>query len=231
MESIYYLELNNNSDIIEINLPESKHLKALRMQIRDTVFITNGAGLFAESIIISFTNYKYYLKVKKLFNNYNELPFSLGLGMGIIDSRERFEFALEKATELGVSDFYPLITNFSQKKFINLDRLNAKAVASIKQCLRARLPIIHKPQTLNEFHNNIINNYNQIIITDIDGEKPFIQNNSLSTIVIVGPEGGFSMEELAHFKKNNNTKFWNLGQRRLRTETAAISILSIITSL
>ncbi|MPN46579.1 hypothetical protein SDC9_194170 [bioreactor metagenome] len=110
-----------------------------------------------------------------------------------------------------------------------MERLIAKAISAIKQCKRSRLPKIHLPQTIDSLISNIDTlNYQNIFLADENGVKPQINiHNSKNSIIFVGAEGGFSERELNLFP--TKTIKWNLGNRRLRAETAAISMLSILS--
>lgn len=232
MECIYYPELNKTSKEITISGKQAYHLKALRLNVGDSLFLTNGTGILAEAQINKIQKDNYTIEIKKINENYGELPVALGLAIPILDSRERFEFALEKAIELGISDFYPIITKYTQKKIINIERLKQKAIAAIEQCKRAVLPNIHEPIRLQELLK-LKSPYEQFIISDMDGE--YYHETAPSTplrmtLIFVGPEGGFSDDELEIFLSDARCSFIKLSSRRLRAETAAITTLGIISS-
>ncbi|MFA6571253.1 MAG: RsmE family RNA methyltransferase, partial [Bacteroidota bacterium] len=158
--------------------------------------------------------------------NKGELPFRLGLAIGILENKDRFEFALEKAIELGITDFYPLLTEFTQRKNINTGRLKLKAIAAMKQCKRSILTSIHpivKPKDITI----ISKEFDKIILADENGEHPK-KSNIISTLVLIGPEGGFSETELQILKSIPNIISINLGNRRLRSETAALTALASV---
>jgi 16S rRNA (uracil1498-N3)-methyltransferase len=232
MECIYYPELNRTSKEVTISGKQAYHLKALRLNVGDSLFLTNGKGVLAEVLIIKIQKDNYTIDVKNINENYGELSVALGLAIPILDNRERFEFALEKAIELGISDFYPIITKYTQKKIINIERLKQKAIAAIEQCKRSVLPNIHEPIRLQELLK-LNSPYEQFIISDMDGE--YLQDNVPSTplrmsLIFVGPEGGFSDDELELFHSDARCSFIKLSSRRLRAETAAITVLGIISS-
>jgi len=235
MECIFVSELNFNSTKFIIPTVEAKHLKALRIKQNEQILITNGKSLSAIATVERISKSDYQANIKEFFENYGELNYSLSLAIGIIDSQPRFEFAIEKCIELGVSEIFPLILDYSQQKKISQERLTAKAIATIKQCKRSKLPTIHFPQTVNQLLEKISNSTKkyQLILTDENGTTPsdfFNENHNgnHNTIIFVGGEGGFSERELLLFP--HHTIKWNLGNRRLRAETAAIVSVGILTS-
>ena len=173
MECIFARELNLNSTKLSVPTVEAKHLKALRIKDNERILITNGDGLSAVATIKRIDKNDYFAYIEELLPNYGELDYSLALAIGIIDSPTRFEFAIEKSIELGVSEIYPLILDYSQCKKINQERLTSKAISALKQCKRSRLPIIHNPQTLANLFTKISNciEENQIILADAGGLK------------------------------------------------------------
>jgi len=237
MESIFINELNFNSQKLEVPKDEAKHLKVLRTKDNEEILITNGKSLAAIATVKRTNKNDFVATVKQVIPNFGELDFSVSLAIGILDSQSRFEFAIEKCIELGVSEIFPLTLDFSQQKKINHERLVAKSIATIKQCKRSKLPIIHFPQTVKELLEKISispEKY-QIILTDENGETPAntrdchaslaMTDSNKNTIIFVGCEGGFSEKELLLFPQN--TVRWNLGNRRLRAETAAIISMGI----
>jgi|YNPMSStandDraft_1061717.scaffolds.fasta_scaffold00011_84 16S rRNA (uracil1498-N3)-methyltransferase len=228
MECIYIPDLSKNSISIQIPESEIRHIRALRLKKGDDIMITNGEGISCYAKINYLNKNECFAEVNFfLEDNHAELIRKVALALGILQDRDRFEFALEKAVELGVSEFIPLITDYSQKNKINVERLRAKAIAALKQCKRSFLPIIYNPIKLDEI---IKFNYDCIILADSDGSKPYLKSNNESIIYVVGPEGGFSSKELELLQIYKAIR-WNLGNRRLRAETSAIVGLSLINLL
>jgi 16S rRNA (uracil1498-N3)-methyltransferase len=228
MECIYLPELNEDSEIIQVENEEFKHLKALRLKEGDYIAVSNGAGLIAETKLINITKDKAKLQIVNRSLNFGELNCKLALALSILSDRTRFEFALEKAVEIGITDFYPMITDYCEKKTISIERLNSKAVAAMKQTKRSILPKVHQAIKLKEL-SSVAENYENIILTDWDGKHPDDIKISGNTLILVGPEGGFSVQELEFLKSKIITDSIILGKRRLRAETAGVAALSIIS--
>ena len=140
--------------------------------------------------------------------------------MGVLDNKDRFEYALEKCTELGMTDFYPFYTKFSQKKHLKVERLEAKAIAAMKQCKRSRLVRIHDTIKAGDLIG-IFAEYKRIVVLDEAGYHPRLGDKGADTLVVGGPEGGLSDEEMQAIY-SLGAEGWNLGARRLRAETAAV---------
>lgn len=221
MECIYYPDLESDSQFLEITGSEAKHLRALRVGEGGTIMVSNGDGLCANAHIQIAGKTEFLLKVVDVTKEYGERKNELALALGILNARDRFEFALEKAIELGITDFYPLKTEFSQRTKLNHDRMISKSIAAMKQCKRSRLTEIHYPYTLENLMK-LSRSFDSIIVADTDGENPKQSVVGPSILVVVGPEGGFSQKELDILMKSDKTKLWNLGERRLRAETAAV---------
>jgi 16S rRNA (uracil1498-N3)-methyltransferase len=250
MECIYIENIDERAVKIDVPPDEAKHLKTLRINTANEILITNGKGICAVAEVERISKIDYRVEIKHILANYGELDNKISLAIGILDNGDRMEFCLEKCIELGVSEFFFLQTDFSQRTKINSERLYSKSIAAIKQCKRARLPIIHPPISLdkligeiadnsnnnhsdsnsNSNSNNCKNKYSQIILADENGISPiktFQTGEANNSIVFVGAEGGFSEREIKLFP-NTITK-WNLGNRRLRAETAAITAIGILS--
>lgn len=146
----------------------------------------------------------------------------LTLAMSVLDSRDRFEFALEKATELGITRFVPLLAKRSQHHRVHADRLVAKAVAAITQCGVAWLPEIAPAVGVEDLPRA-----NVVIVGDDTGDIPAaLHHGTESILVVVGPEGDLTPEEKSYLHNTLQAHRWAIGQNRLRAETAAIALLS-----
>ena len=231
MECIYIPDLNTKNTNYKITDDEAHHLKVLRIQSGEQVLITSGTGQMAQAIINRISKNDFEANIIKYLNNMGEVCFKIGLAIGILNNRERFEFAIEKCTELGVNVIYPLITHHSQQNKINKDRLITKTINTIKQCKRSILPTIHNPISIAELLENE-KSFDRIIIGSEGGINVTTKlEKSIDTLIFIGPEGGFSNYELNIFrdKISENIIMWNLGNRRLRTETAAIAGITLLS--
>jgi 16S rRNA (uracil1498-N3)-methyltransferase len=208
---------------------ELKHLKALRLKVGEKIMITNGQGLSLTGIIMLIQNNFLNIDNPVYFENYGELDVNVCIVMSILENRDRMEFALEKCVELGAKEFIPLITKNCERRNINIDRLRAKSLAAMKQCQRSKLITIYPPMDIGELWDRF-QDFDRIFLADLNGErydKRFISGRNL---ILVGPEGGFTKEEINFIEKNPKTKLISLGKRRLRSETAAIVMMTLLSN-
>jgi len=150
------------------------------------------------------------------------------LGLGIIKHRQRLEFAIEKAIELGATDIVLFKSRYTEKDNVRTDRIENIMISAMKQSMHAMLPVLTIAQSLEE----AISNYPQsriIIAHEKHDGKPGIMNEikeEKEVLALIGPEGGFSEEEV-NMVREKGGEVVSLGRYRLRAETAAIAILSL----
>ncbi len=220
MECLYLPELQESSFTLVLPEDESKHIRSLRLRHLDNIMITNGKGLVANATLDLSVHKHAKANIEEIIRDAGEIERYVTLALGVLANKDRFEFALEKAVELGVSKFVPLITQRCQKKTVKLDRLHAKAVAALKQCKRAVLPTIEHPMTLSDYIETLDSDI-QIIQANQYGENVNDFEFGQNIAMIIGPEGGLSPDEFT-LLINSGARKVNLGNRRLRAETAAI---------
>jgi 16S rRNA (uracil1498-N3)-methyltransferase len=150
-----------------------------------------------------------------------------------IIKKDNFEWVVEKTTELGVTDIYPIISERSEKKSLNIDRLHKIATEASEQSGRGDVPNIFEILSLNDsLALNLIKQCNTIIL-DPSGKRynktDLSDFESSDVAIFIGPEGGWSDRELEIFKKQG-LNIVSVGERILRAETATIAILASISA-
>lgn len=244
MESLYTPYLSDESKYVELSDEALNHARVLRLREGEVVLLTNGIGLCARSVIEKTDKTTVLCRVQEMLPQYGELPYTLILALGVLDNRERMEFAVEKAVELGVQKIIPLLTDNGEKYATNrikTDRLQAKALAATQQSHRSTIPTIHAPTSIDELLK-MLSEYSQkenedvrVILADVDGvvptQIPIQQNLKPCICVCIGAEGGFSKREIDILRTFPQANVWNLASRRLRAETAALVCLSAVTQL
>jgi 16S rRNA (uracil1498-N3)-methyltransferase len=138
-----------------------------------------------------------------------------------------FNFMIQKATELGVTKFLPIIFDRTIVRKINKERLEKVIIEATEQSNRINVPVIEQPQTLDSFLKNDMN----LIFTDLNASNKKIDLKKLTTkptCVIIGPEGDFSEGEREEILEFNGVQPIKINENILRSETAVISALSII---
>ena len=142
-----------------------------------------------------------------------------------------FNFMIQKATELGVTKFIPIIFDRTIVRKINKERLEKIIIEATEQSNRINVPVLEKPQNLKNFLNNNLNKVD-LIFTDLNTSKTKLEINKKSSkplCAIIGPEGDFSEKERELILNFKSVKSININQNILRAETATISIISIIS--
>jgi 16S rRNA (uracil1498-N3)-methyltransferase len=223
MQLFYNPNLNETQTSFVFDKEESKHIiKVLRKKENDTLLVTNGLGfLFTTQITIASDN-KCTVRIVSFIKQ--EAPkFRLHLAVAPTKMNERYEWFLEKATEIGIQEITPVICEHSERKIIKTDRFQKILESAMKQSLHFYLPKLNEPIAFKEFIK--IQKQGQLFIahceeTDKRSLKQELKPNEDVTILI-GPEGDFSVKEI---QQAIDGKFIpvSLGTTRLRTETAAI---------
>jgi len=223
MQLFYNSEINNNTTQFSFSKEESKHIvKVLRKQIGDTMHITNGKGwLFEAEIIIA------ELKncVANIKSRVQQTPkkYNLHLVVAPTKMNDRYEWFLEKATEIGITSITPIICDHSERKIIKAERFHKILQSAMKQSLQCYLPELKDAITFREYIKTMPKGLCFIAHCE-DSKKQSLKNllqANTTTTILIGPEGDFSTKEIELAIQNN----WipvTLGNTRLRTETAAI---------
>ncbi len=154
---------------------------------------------------------------------------SIHVAISPLKNPSRFEWFVEKSTEIGISEITPLITKFSEKKKVNIRRLNKIVISSMKQSNQFYLP---KVNPISSFDNFLELNNDYKLIAHLKNNNSF-NKKSIATkdkiVVIIGPEGGFSDEEILKANKEK-IKEISFGKKRFRSETAGVFAVSIINN-
>lgn len=222
MECLYLPELNRESNNIIISGEEYKHFKVLRLRDNESILASNGQGLLAELLVRNIDKRQATADIINISEQSKPLQH-LSVALGILDNRDRFEFAIEKCVELGVQEFYPLVSQFTQRKSLNINRLELKAIAALKQSKRAWKMIMHEETKLNTL---LKADFDVIYFADMlaTGKMQAVKGNAL---IVVGPEGGFSDEECDLLRNTAKVQPFTLGENRLRAETALLTSVAM----
>jgi 16S rRNA (uracil1498-N3)-methyltransferase len=223
MQLFYNPTITEATETFSFDKEESKHIiKVLRKKDTDILFVTNGLGFLFKTEITLASDSKCTVRI--LSFEKIELPkYKLHLAVAPTKMNDRYEWLLEKATEIGIHEITPIICDRSERKVINAERFDKIILSAMKQCNQLHLPILNPAVTFKEFIKQK-NEGLQLIAhceeTDKKTLKSVLKPNENYTILI-GPEGDFSEKEIALALENNYIPV-SLGNTRLRTETAAI---------
>lgn len=228
MDLFYAPPAQINGDRIELTGREARHaFKVLRYQKGDRIRITDGAGTRYCGTVEDITGKRAVVGIEHRKHEPTVTP-EYWLAMGIIKKRDRLEFAVEKAVELGVRKILLFRSDHTIKKNVRIDRLETVALSAMKQSLRCHLPEIHWFESFKQLLNEHATIPKLIAHEKKGGAADRLENSFSSTrklMLLVGPEGGFSEEEVDR-AVDSGGKVVSLGEYRLRSETAAIALLS-----
>ncbi|SUJ04921.1 Ribosomal RNA small subunit methyltransferase E [Sphingobacterium spiritivorum] len=206
---------------------ESKHaIRVLRLANRDQVHLIDGRGGFYRAEIIDAHPKRTTLQIIEIQEAFQKPSYHLHMAVAPTKNIERFEWFLEKATEVGVQEITPVISEHSERKEVKPDRLNKVIVAAMKQSYKAYMPKLNPAITLTNF----LKQQEQIsaqkaIAHCVDSEKQYLGQvftPQQDYVILIGPEGDFSTEEISKTISSGFVPI-SLGEARLRTETAALT--------
>ncbi len=223
MQLFYNAEIKNTDKNFIFNKEESKHIvKVLRKKERDAIFITNGLGNLFKSEITLASDKRCeiaILDVQKF-----PLPnYHLHIAIAPTKINDRMEWFLEKATEIGIHEITPIICDNSERRVYKTERGKKIIQSAMKQSLQYYLPKLNSPITFKTFIEQTKSCTTFIAHCEKTARKSLknlVEPNE-NYIILIGPEGDFSENEI-NLAVKNKAKPVILGNTRLRTETAAI---------
>ena len=215
---------------------ESQHCaKVLRMKAGDHIHIIDGVGGLYEAQIAEAHPKRTQVEILNVQTEYGRRPFRLHLAVAPTKNIDRFEWFVEKATEIGFDELTPLCCRYSERKIIKPERIEKILVSAAKQSLKAYVPRLNPMQTFKDcMANNSQSSFqdSQLFIAHCyDQPKQHLLHACQPTgnvVVMVGPEGDFSEEEV-ELALRNSFQAITLGDSRLRTETAGVVACHLVT--
>ncbi len=210
---------------------ESRHaVRVLRLQAGDEIDFVDGVGGFYKAVITNPHPKHCEFEIKDSVKEYGKRDFRLHIAIAPTKNIDRLEWFVEKCTEIGIDEITPIICRFSERKIIKPERIEKVIVSAAKQSLKAYFPKLNPICSFEEF----IKNYSasqKFIAHCYEGEKISLQQAytpSDDCIVLIGPEGDFSQEEIKLAIECGYTPV-SLGNNRLRTETAGVVACHTVT--
>jgi len=203
---------------------ESTHaIKVLRLKTGDCIQVVDGVGGFYNAVITTPHHKHCGFEITETLVDSSKRNYNLHIAIAPTKNIERLEWFIEKATEIGIDQITPIICRNSERKVVKAERLEKIIVSAAKQSLKAKFPVLNPCCTLSEFVN-VYNADQKFIAHCYNDEKNILKtalSPSNSIIILIGPEGDFSRDEVEFTLKNNYHPV-SLGDSRLRTETAGV---------
>ncbi len=225
----FYIE-NLSGTIITLDEPTSKHMiGVLRMQKGEAVLLTDGKGSKASAIITDDNRKRCTVQIQSIEKMEQTSP-KISIAISIIKNASRFEWFLEKATEIGVMEIIPLLCERTEKSTFRHERMQQILASAMLQSQQSWLPVLHQPTAFAEVVK--FSGEEQKFIAHCLPEQKMSLTNKLITqstdqLILIGPEGDFTEEEIQLAIENNFVPV-ALGNTRLRTETAGIVAAALL---
>ena len=226
----YIADFNSSQKEIVLDEDTSRHVvQVLRMKEGEKLNLTDGKGSLITAEITDANKKHCSVKIIDTQHTAQDLR-KVTIAISLLKNTSRFEWFLEKATEIGVSEIIPLICERTEKQKFRYDRMKGICISAMLQSQQTWLPVLHEP-----------NQFNHLVIEQFDDQQKFIahceelgQKNNLSTFqslshstILIGPEGDFTKQEIELALQNNFIPV-SLGETRLRTETAGIVAATLL---
>lgn len=217
----YQSELSSDQKIISLDEETRKHIvTVLRMKVGDGLMVTNGKGLSASATILEIEKRKITVALDQ-FETHQNKSTKISLGISLLKNNVRFEWMLEKVTELGVFEIFPIVSDRTERQHFRKERFAQIIRSASLQSEQCIFPVLHEPVSLetlmieNDFPST------RMIAHCYDSEKTQVSKVSENCILLIGPEGDFTPSELQLAYEHKFIPV-SLGSSRLRTETAGI---------
>ncbi|HMU45328.1 MAG TPA: RsmE family RNA methyltransferase [Chitinophagaceae bacterium] len=227
----FYINSFNGEEFITLDEDTSRHIvQVLRMDAGEQLNLTDGKGTIWASEISE--PHKKNCQVKVISSSYKDPALrNVTIAISLLKNTNRFEWFLEKATEIGISEIIPLICERTEKEKFRWDRMNTICISAMLQSQQCWLPVLHEPIQFGDLVMRQFDTTERFIAHCEEGDKkplPHIQiTKSSNHLIVIGPEGDFTKEEIDLALQNNFSPV-SLGENRLRTETAGVVAATLL---
>ncbi len=227
---VYLPDFPSGDAQVGLDEESSRHLlRVLRMKEGQQVFLTDGRGALTRAEIVGQDRKKCLVRILHVEHRPRD-PRRITLAVSLLKNSHRFEWFLEKATELGVTEIIPLLCDRTEKQHVRMERMHGLVVSAMIQSQQAWMPQLSGPLDFDQALGAI--NHQQKFIAHCGEEKrrnlsDLINPNLSSHVVLVGPEGDFTPQEIAQAMEKQCIAV-ALGQTRLRSETAALVAAALL---
>lgn len=228
----FYIE-DIKSAAVVLNEETSKHVvQVLRMQNGEQLQLTDGKGNLFTAEIIDNNRKRCSVAIIKT-SNFKPHISNITIAISPVKNTSRFEWFLEKATEIGVSEIIPLLCNRTEKQHFRYERMKGILISAMLQSQQTWLPVLHEPTKFMDAVSITLQQQKFIAHCEDENNKVPLTSSvtipSASKLIFIGPEGDFTKEEIGVALKKNFTPV-TLGNTRLRTETAGIVAAALLVN-
>jgi 16S rRNA (uracil1498-N3)-methyltransferase len=224
MQIFYAPDINGISYTLDEK--ESKHLiRVLRMVKGSCVKLIDGKGNLFEGFISEPDQNKCIIEITREIKDFEKRNYRLHIAISPLKNPERFELFVEKSVEIGIDEITPLICKNTEKPGIKSERVNNLIISAMKQSLKAKKTLLNETSSFKDFINKNLEGTKMIAhCDDFNFRKKIsdVYSKKTDSIILIGPEGDFSREEIDTAVKKGFLPV-HLGTSRLRTETAGIA--------
>jgi 16S rRNA (uracil1498-N3)-methyltransferase len=228
----YINEYDPSQKEIVLDEDTSRHVvQVLRMKEGEKLNLTDGKGNLMTGEIADAHKKHCFVNIQhSTFNIQHNRKITIAISL--LKNTSRFEWFLEKATEIGVSEIIPLICDRTEKQKFRHDRMQGICISAMLQSKQTWLPVLHEPVRFEDLMNWKFDYYNKMIAHCVETEKQNLNHHLISKssnqLIAIGPEGDFTKDEIEIALQNGFAPV-SLGETRLRTETAGIVAVTILT--
>ena len=231
MQLFYSANISPETTQFTFDKTESRHIiRVLRKKEGDLIFITNGKGILLKSEITVANDKKCMVTVVSADEKPKPWNYYLHIAIAPTKNIDRLEWFLEKATEIGIDEITPILCEHSERKIIKKERLEKIIESAMKQSLKYHLPKLNELISFQDFIEQDFHGA-RYIAHCASSEKHSLKSVSKSVqhiTILIGPEGDFSTTEIENAEDQNFISV-DLGESRLRTETAGVVATHIVS--
>jgi len=212
--------------IYKLNRTESRHtVRVLRMRKNTVVKLTDGRGTLYTGVIEDPDPDQCTIAITSAEHNFEKRDYHLHIAISPLKNPDRFEWFVEKVTEIGVDEITPLICEYSEKKSVKAERIENIITSAMKQSLKAFRPLLNQAVQFNDFIKTRYQGTKYIATCDNSVKRILLKDRYKKgddAIILIGPEGDFSSPEV---RMASEAEFIpsDLGKVRMRTETAGVA--------
>lgn len=235
MQLFYAPDIDFDSDCYTLSEEESRHcVRVLRLRVGDSLYVTDGEGTLCRAEIVEISPKNCTLLLRERTEAFEKRNYRLCVAMAPTKNTDRLEWFVEKATEIGIDRIVPLLTEHGERRVLKTDRLMRVATGAVKQSLKAYHPQIDELTSFRQVVEEL--SFEGLKLIAYCGEE--VERTPLKAcvrpgedvLVLIGPEGDFSPEEVAMARRNGFIPV-SLGRSRLRTETAGVVAVHTVALL